>query len=97
MYASVAYCLILCSNSLFAFTEIAVHKCSLCGMLYVFVAVVWPARCITSVHCVFYFNFRLVRPSFQFVLIRFHIDGIIPNQLLKVIIPITYTSQIYLR
>jgi hypothetical protein len=96
MYVSAAYCQILCSNFLFVFTEIADHKCSLRVMLCVFVAVVSPAHCVTSVHCVLFFNFRVVRPSFQFGLIRFHIDGLIPNQILKVITPFTYTSQIYL-
>jgi hypothetical protein len=62
-------------------------------MLYVSEPVVYPAHCITSIHCVFYLDFRLVRPPFNFVSIGFHIDGIIPNKLLKVIIHFTYTSQ----
>jgi hypothetical protein len=78
----------------FAFTEILVCKCSLRVMIFVFVPVVCPAHCVTSVHCVFYFNFRLVQPLFYFVFFCFHIDGLIGNQLLKVIIPFTYTSQI---
>jgi hypothetical protein len=93
MYASGAYCLNFCSNSLFAVTKIAVCKCSLRVMLYVSEPVLYPAHRITSVHCVFYLNFRLVRP-FNFVFVGLHIDGLIPNQLLKVIIPFTYTSQI---